>query len=111
MQHRMTEYGREPIRAADRAEANLRFIRSAMERATRFTDISGVGMVLIGLSAIVTTFLASAQSSPFARATVWEGEAAVAITIGLLGTLHKARGSWIRLFAAPARKFAFGLVP
>jgi len=101
----------EPPRLADRAEDNLRFIRSAMESSSRFTEVSGVGMLLIGVTAVAATLVAAAQSSDRAAVLVWEAEAVVAVAIGVLATLHKARGRWQRLLAAPARKFALGLMP
>jgi len=48
----------EPVRIGDHAFANLRYIRDAMERATAFTSIPGLGGVIIGVSAIVTAFVA-----------------------------------------------------
>jgi len=111
MQHRSIEPDREPLPIADRAADNLRFIRSAMEGSARFTDISGLGMVLIGLSAVAATVIASQQSSPLGRATVWELEAALAITIGLLATLQKAGARRSLLLGGPARKFALGFIP
>lgn len=103
--------GPPPPRLADRAADNLRFIRSAMESSSRFTDVSGVGMLLIGVSAVAAALVAAAQPSAGAAVLVWEAEAVIAVTLGLLGTLHKARGRRQRLLAAPARKFALGLAP
>ncbi|MGE3960109.1 MAG: hypothetical protein AB7F65_00335 [Dehalococcoidia bacterium] len=100
-----------PTPLAERAADNLRFIRSAMESSSRFTDISGTGMVLIGGSALVAAVLAAAQETALAAALVWEVEAAIAIAIGVAATLRKARGHWERLLAAPARKFMLGLAP
>ena len=101
----------EPPHLAERAADNLRFIRSAMENSSRFTDVSGAGMLLIGVSAVGATLVAAARPSELAAMLVWEAEAVVAVTIGLVATLHKARGRWQRLLAAPARKFVLGLAP
>lgn len=100
-----------PSHLADRAADNLRFIRSTMEGSSRFTDVSGIGMLLIGVSAVLATLVAAARPSELAAVLVWEAEAVVAITIGLLASLHKARDRWQRLLAAPARKFVLGLAP
>lgn len=100
-----------PPHLADRAADNLRFIRSAMESSSRFTDVSGLGMLAIGLTAIVATLVAVAQSTERAAILVWEAELLVAMSIGLLATLYKARGRWQTLLAAPARKFVLGLAP
>lgn len=101
----------EPPQLAERAADNLRFIRSAMESSSRFTDLSGVGMLAIGVSAVVATLAAAAWPSRLPLTLVWEAELVVAVAIGLAATLHKARGHWQRLLASPARKFALGLAP
>ncbi len=111
MQRSVTDLDSSPPLLADRAAENLRFIRSAMEGSSRFTDISGTGMLLIGLTAIGTSVISSAQPSERAAILTWEAEAALAVTIGIVATLHKARGHRQRLLAAPARKFALGLLP
>ncbi|MCK9487238.1 MAG: hypothetical protein M0R73_11165 [Dehalococcoidia bacterium] len=115
VEHHEAERGAEPRRLADRAADNLRFIRQAMEGASRFTEISGAGMVAIGLTALLATVVAAAQETDRASALVWQVEAGVAVAIGLAATLYKVRaqrgGGWKRLLAAPARKFALGLAP
>lgn len=111
MPSRAIDHNPEPPYLVERAADNLRFIRSAMEGSSRFTDVSGTGMNLIGLSAVVATLVAAAQRSDLATTLVWETEAVVAVTIGLLATLYKAHGRRLSLFAAPARKFALGLAP
>lgn len=100
-----------PPLLAERAADNLRFIRSAMESSSRFTDVSGVSMVLIGVTGLVATVGAAIQPGARAAALTWEAAAVVAVAIGLAGTVHKARGHRERLLAAPARKFALGLAP
>jgi hypothetical protein len=111
MQRHAIHVDPEPPRLADRAADNLRFIRSAMESSSRFTDLSGIGMLLIGLSAVAATFLAESRSTERAATLVWEAEAIVAVGIGILGTVYKARDGWGRLLSAPARKFLLGLGP
>ncbi|MGE3858286.1 MAG: hypothetical protein AB7G21_15135 [Dehalococcoidia bacterium] len=111
MQRDSADLDAAPRHLADRAEDNLRFIRSAMEGSSRFTDVSGVGMVLIGVSAVPAAIIAAAQPSPAAAMLVWQAELIVAVTIGLVATLSKASGHRERLLAAPARKFALGLAP
>ena len=112
MQHHAGDLDEDrPPQLAERAADNLRFIRSAMEGSSRFTDISGVGMLAIGASALVTTFVAARQPSELAAVLIWEAEAVLAVTIGFLATLHKARGHRQRLLAAPARRFLLALAP
>lgn len=111
MQERARPVDDAPPQLAERAADNLRFIRSAMESSSRFTDVSGVSMVLIGVTGLIAAVVASMQPTARAAVLAWEGAAIVAVTLGLLGTLYKARHHRERLLAAPARKFALGLAP
>ncbi len=101
----------DPAHLNERAAENLRFIRETMEHTSRFTAVPGRGMVLIGLTALVAAAIAASRSAAGTWLLVWEVEAAVAITTGLLAILHKAGMSRVRLLAPPARKFALGLAP
>ena len=101
----------EPARLELRAAANLRFIREMMEQSSRFTDVPGRGLVLIGVSATAASIIAAGQATDRAWTAVWEIEAAVAVLVGVLATIHKAGGDWSRLRAGPGRKFLLGLAP
>ncbi|MDN4481883.1 hypothetical protein QQX02_13210, partial [Demequina sp. EGI L300058] len=63
---------------------------------------------LAGLAAAV---IAPAQSSRWAWLLTWLGAAAVAVAVGLLGVLFKARNEGVPLLSRPARQFALGFVP
>ncbi len=90
---------------------NLRFIRETMEGAACFTAVSGIGEMVVGVTALLAAFLASRQPGLRGWFLTWLGEAAVAciITCGAIG--WKARRAQISLFAAPGRRFALGLLP
>lgn len=111
MQRRDLPATSEPPQLAERAADNLRFIRSAMEGSSRFTDLSGTGMLLIGVSAVAAAAASAVLPWGQPGVLVWEVEAVVAITISLGATLYKARDHAQRLLAAPARKFVLGLAP
>jgi hypothetical protein len=90
---------------------NLRFIRETMERSAAFTAVPGWGGVLIGLTAVVASAVAARQASPRAWLAVWLAEAVVAVMVGSLAVARKARAASLKLFSAPARKFALSLSP
>ena len=95
----------------DRAIDNLTFIRQAMERAGSFTAVSGTGIVLIGLIALVAGFVASRQAGANAWLGVWIGAAAAAVVIELSLTARKAKVLGLPIDSGPGRKFALAFTP
>ena len=102
---------RSSVALHDRALDNLRFIRDAMEGATRFTGVSGWGEMLVGLTAIVAAPLAARQPSTELWMRIWLVEALIgaALTVGAM--LIKAKRTRAPLFSKPGRRFALGLTP
>jgi len=100
-----------PSRTAPEVFDDLRFIRDTMERSASFTAVSGWGQVLLGLTALIAAWIASAQTSPFAWLRVWLAEGLLAAAIGLLTCTWKANQRGLPLFSGPARKVALGLAP
>ena len=94
-----------------RAMDNLRFIRETMEGASRFTAVSGIGEVAVGITALVAAFVASRQTAPLGWLAVWllEGLVGVLVTGGAIA--WKARQAEISLFSQPGQRFALGLFP
>ena len=90
---------------------NLRFIRETMEGATRFTDVSGIGEVAVGVTALAAAWLASRQGTSLGWLLVWLGEALLAFLITTAAIFWKARRSQESLFSQPGRRFALGLFP
>jgi hypothetical protein len=90
---------------------NLRFIREAMERAGAFTAVSGWGQVIIGVTALAASWVASTRSAPAAWLATWMAEGALAFLIGAWAIRRKARAAGEPLFHGPARKFVLGFVP
>ena len=100
-----------PAAAAPNFADDLRFIRDTMERSAAFTAVSGWGHLLLGLTALGASWLASRQSAPFAWLRIWLGEALLAVAIVLLSMYWKANRRGLPLFSGPARKVALGLLP
>ena len=91
---------------------NLRFIRDAMERASRFTAVPGWGGVLMGVSAVMTAIVSGPPDDSMGWVAVWFVDAAVAAAIALVAMTIKARRSGAPLSsAAPAHRFALAFVP
>jgi len=95
----------------DHAAENLRFIRSAMERAGSFTAIPGWGGVIMGATALVAAALAGRPRSSNQWLGIWLAEAAVAAVVAVLATIAKARRSGMPLGGAPTRRFTLAYVP
>jgi len=95
-----------------RADDNLQFIRSTMERSTRFTGVSGwggAGMGVAGLAAAVIAMSYAVGSREWLL--VWLLGAAVAAPIGALSIWRKARRTGVPFAGASGRAFALCFFP
>lgn len=95
-----------------RAEDNLQFIRSTMERSTRFTGVSGwggVGMGVVGLAAAVLAMSHDVGSRDWLL--IWLLGAAVAAPIGTISMWRKARRTGVPFAGASGRAFALCFFP
>jgi hypothetical protein len=101
----------ETVNLGDRAIDNLRFIRETMERSTHFTAVPGYGGMLMGLTAMVATYIASTQIYLRDWLIVWLVEACLAFAIGLLAMWQKSKIAGTSLVSPPARKFALSFLP
>lgn len=94
-----------------RAADDLRYIRETMERATSFTAISGVGYILMGMTAVAAAWLAATRSSPEGWMGVWAVEFFVAggIAVGMSARKAHAQGERMRSYAG--RKLVLAFAP
>jgi hypothetical protein len=102
---------RAPIALHERAIDNLRFIRETMERATSFTAVSGLGYVLVGVTAAGAAVLAAAQPTPGRWLAVWLVELVVAGVISVGMTVRKARALGLPVRSQTGRKLALAFSP
>lgn len=102
---------RPPIALHERAIDNLRYIRETMERATSFTAVSGLGYVLVGLTAAGAAVLAAAQPTPGRWLAVWVAELALAGVISVGMTARKARALGVPLRNHTGRKLLLAFSP
>lgn len=95
-----------------RAEDNIQFIRSTMERSTTFTGISGwggVAMGMVGLAAAVTAMGYAIGGQEWML--IWLLAAAVAAPIGSIGIWRKAGRTGVPFSGAAGRAFALCFFP
>jgi hypothetical protein len=93
------------------AADNLRYIRSAMERASSFTAVPGLGGVAMGITALIAAGLSLLAKTPDQWLGVWLAEACLALGIGVWAMARKARRTGSELFHGPARRFLLTLTP
>jgi hypothetical protein len=89
----------------------LRYIRSAMERAGSFTAVPGWGGVLMGTVAVVAAVIASWRSQPWAWVAIWLQAAVVAGGIGLWTLVRKARAAKTPLLSGAGLRFFLSFCP
>jgi hypothetical protein len=94
-----------------KAQQDLQFIRQAMERAEGVSSVSGLGGMLMGLTALLTAAVAIQESSLRAQLSIWITAAAFAVVIGALASWRKAAGEGLALHWDPLRRFLLCLVP
>src|SRR5216110_3020858 len=95
----------------ERAFENLKFIRDTMERAGAFTAVPGWGGILMGVSALMTALISGRLPSRDLWFASWIGEAGLALAIGGLAMVQKAKAAKSTLFYGAGRKFALNLFP
>jgi hypothetical protein len=96
----------------ERAAAQIEYIRDTMTQASAFTAVPGLGLMLIGLSAIATWFIQHALGlDRDARLIGWMLNALVALPIGLVAMYLKARRLSLPLWRGPGRRFLHALEP
>jgi hypothetical protein len=100
-----------PIALHDRAEADLAFVRAAVERSSLFSAVPGIGGMMMGLTALAAAPLAAIQPTHDRWLGVWIAEALLAGVIGAIGIALKARRRGVPLDIGPARRFVLGLAP
>ena len=95
----------------DRALDDLRFIRATMANASAFTAVPGIGLVVLGLGAAATGYLAARQDTALGRTHVWIIDGALSAMTGIVATLWKARTTHQPILSGPMWKFALSFTP
>ena len=100
-----------PIDIQEQAQDNLRFIRSAMERAERVSAVSGAGAMVMGALGLIAMAVSATSSDFIWQLYVWIGTAFIAGSVGALACAWKARSNEMPFFADPGRRFLLCLIP
>ncbi|MBK6488285.1 MAG: hypothetical protein IPF98_15810 [Gemmatimonadetes bacterium] len=100
-----------PPALSDRALDNLRFIRETMERAGTFTAVSGAGITLTGILALVAALIAGTHLDSPRWLLTWMMAAPVAFAASAYLTVRKTRASKDLFTVALARKLALAFFP
>lgn len=93
-----------PRPLADRAIENLRFIRDTMARSGSFTAVPGMGQVIIGVTAVAAAWLAHRTPAVLSWLSVWLVEAVLALAIGGITMVRKARAVKDSMVTGPGRR-------
>lgn len=101
----------EPVDLRFRAMDNLRFIREAMQSSTEFTSVSGMGGILVGVSALAAAALVALPALHERWLSVWVADAVLAALIGGATTWRKARGEGVPISRGVGRRFLLALSP
>lgn len=113
----LTPEPRGPIPASslqDRANEDLRFIRSTMERAGSFTSVSGLGMMLVGVIGCAAWFWGRAlrfDLDATSLLAIWLSSAFAAVVVSGWAIRRKAEETRQSLRSGPARTFVIAFVP
>ena len=95
----------------EHAAEHLAFIRDTMARASGFTAVPGWGGVAMGVTALATAVVAGSPTDLRTWLTWWIGDAVLAVTIGLIAVVRKARRVGMPLAGTAMRRFLWAFVP
>ena len=95
----------------EKAADNLRFIRSTMEQAGSFTAVPGWGQVWMGATAVVAAWIAAGRTTSVEWLSVWLAEGALAVMIGVITMVMKAKAAKSSLLTGPGRRFVLSFLP
>ncbi len=82
-----------------------------MERAGSFTAISGIGMIVIGVVALIVSDIAAHAATPRGWLLSWIAAAVISAALSAVAIASKARGARTPVFNGPGRKLALSFTP
>ena len=100
-----------PLALHERAAESLEFIRDTMARSAWFTAVPGRGGIAMGVVGVLAALAGSRAANEWMWLGTWLLAAAVAIPIGLVAMVLKARAHRMTLWAGAGRRFMQGFMP
>lgn len=101
----------EPTRIDSGAAETLRYIRSTIDTAQRFTTVPGKGCIAIGAVGIAAAGLETVAGFGELWLEIWIAAAAAACGIAVFSVVAKARAQGLSLQRTAARRFFMTLAP
>jgi hypothetical protein len=92
------------------AQETLAFIRRTMESASTFTAVSGWGIVGVGITGLLASWLAW-SSAVTADLRIWIPAALVSVAVALAANVVKAKRTRVPLWSGALRKMAWVMTP
>ena len=89
----------------DHAMDNISYIRQAMDRSSQFTGVPGWAMVMVGVLALLGSFVANLRLNYFWWPNAWAATGAVSMGIAIVALFLKARRHSTIVFTAPGKRF------
>ena len=101
------------VRSAGEAEEHLKLIRTAMERSTKHSTLSGLSGILAGLIALVASILGQTvvQGSSVRFVLLWSVTLALAATIDIVLTKRRAARVGKTAFSPLGKQLARAVAP
>jgi hypothetical protein len=100
-----------PVRLDEHAADNLRFIRQTMARSTTFTGVSGIGLMVEGVIALIGGYVAALRLSPDWWIHTWIVVAVAGFCVGLGAMAVKVRLRGIHFWSGAGTRFVFHVAP
>lgn len=82
-----------------------------MERAGSFTAVSGIGMIVVGIVALIVSNVAAHSATRRDWLMTWLVAAAISAALSAFAIWRKARGAHTPVFSGPGRKLALSFTP
>ena len=91
---------------------SLQVIRETMERSAQFTALPGRGMMVVGVTALITSAIAVNYSHWISRwILIWVVEAPIAASIAVIAGYRKSKRLGLPLWTGPGRRMLVALAP
>jgi hypothetical protein len=95
----------------EEALENLQFIRHTIERSTKLTGVSGIGLIAMGIMGAAAAYVAAFRHSVDWWVNAWTYVAIVAFATGVCSMWYKGERTGNPIFTGAGRRFILALAP